>query len=121
MPELPTGKTVVIGENSFEFSVAESAMELMTGLKGVTSLEPYHGMLFDFGTTMEVIMAPKGLVFPVEVAFITGEGEVLEIKVLDPNIGFTQASTRPVRYALEVPVGFCAENNIHIGDVINTL
>lgn len=121
MPELPEGKTIVINDRSLEVSCAETGMELMTGLKGVTSLEPYDAMLFDFGMIMEVIMTPKGCLIPLDVAFISNDGTIEEIKVLDPTVGFTQASTMRVRYALEAPVGFFEQNGIGVGDTITNL
>lgn len=118
MPELPEGRVISIGDKQFNFSLATTAMELITGLAGVTSLEPFDGMLFDFGMNWPVIMTPKGLSFPVEVAFINENGEIREIKRLDPADGFTQAASEKARFALEVPVGFFEENDINIGDTL---
>ena len=119
MPELPEGKSVLIGEKEFLFSFAETALELVTGLKGVARLEPYDGMLFDFGQEFFPIMTPKGLVFPVEVAFISEDGVIQEIMYLDPSSGFDRAATTKARYALEVPVDFFETHNIQIGDSIS--
>lgn len=119
MPVLPEGRTVVIKEKEFNFSFAETALELTTGLKGVTSLPPYDGMLFDFGQEFYAIMTPKGLTFPVEVAFISGVGAIREIKRLDPANNFTRSASFRVRYALEVPEGFFDRYNICVGDSIN--
>lgn len=119
MPELPEGRGITIGEEEFNFSVAETGQELTAGLRGVTSLEPYDGMLFDFGCDFHPIMTPKGLLFPVEVAFIDSEGTIKEIQQLDPANGFTRAAAVTVRYALEVPVGFFETHNIQIGDLVN--
>ena len=118
MPELPEGRVFSIGDNRFNFSLATTAMELITGLAGVTSLAPFDGMLFDFGMNWPVIMTPKGLVFSVEVAFINEDGVIREIKTLDPLDGFTQAASEKARFALEVPVGFFEEHEITIGDIL---
>ena len=87
-------------------------------MAGVTSLEPLDGMLFDFGSSYPVIMTPRGLLFPVEVAFISEEGVIEEIKILDPADGFTQAASNKVRFSLEVPIGFFEENKITVGDIL---
>jgi hypothetical protein len=119
MVELPGGRVFSISEKEFNFSVATTAMELISGLAGVTALEPFDGMLFDFGRSWPVIMTPKGLLFPVDVAFISERGAVVEIHRLDPENGFTQSSRREdIRFALEVPVGFFEENNIKLGDTL---
>ncbi|MBD3260539.1 MAG: DUF192 domain-containing protein [Candidatus Altiarchaeales archaeon] len=121
MPELPEGKTIRINDTELNVSCAENPLDLMKGLKGVASLEPYDGMLFDFGLNMEIIMTPKGCLFPLEVAFISDDGEITEIKTLDPANGFTQGSSNKVRFALEVPFGFFEKNNIRVGDTISNL
>jgi len=116
MPELPEGKLVRFEDKEFNFSLATTALELMRGLRGVTSLEPFDGMLFDFGCNFTPIMTPSGLVFPVDVAFITSAGEVVEIHRLDPENGFTRSTDRrDIRFTLEVPVGFFEDKGIQIG------
>lgn len=117
MPELPEGKTFTIDGKEFTFSVADSALELMAGLRGVASLEPFDGMLFDFGCNFTPIMTPSGLRFPVDVAFITSGGEIVEVHRLDPDNGFPRSTTRwDIRFALEASVGFFEDNDIKIGD-----
>lgn len=116
MRELPEGNEFSFKDKKFYFSIATRPMELMSGLKGVSSLDKYAGMLFDFGGLMEIIMTPRGLLFPVELAFLSEELEVLQITLLSPELGYTQASEVKSRYALEVPVGFFSANQISVGD-----
>jgi uncharacterized membrane protein (UPF0127 family) len=119
MQELPEGSRCSLGGHEFHFSLAVTALELMHGLRGVTSLEPYDGMLFDFGCNFSPIMTPNGLRFPVDVAFITSGGQIVEIHRLDPADGFTRSTTRrDIRFALEVPVGFFETHSIKIGDTL---
>jgi len=121
MPGLPTGRTVVLNGKGFNFSVASTGIELMRGLSGVTDLGPYHGMLFDFGCDFKAIMHPRGLKIDIEVAFITSEGEIVEIGSLlqDMYPNFLLYAPVPVRYVLEVPVGFFEQNSLKVGDKIN--
>ena len=121
MPELQEGKSIGINDSTYEVSCAEPGIELMKGLKGVASLDPYDAMLFDFGMIMEIIMTPRGCLIPLDVAFVSAAGRIEEIKTLDPSNGFTQASSMVVRYALEAPVGFFERNEINIGDTITNL
>ena len=120
MVELPIGNTYRIGEKEFSFSVAQSPLQLMTGLKGVNlaGLAPYDGMLFDFGTTELMIMTPRGCVMALELAFIDEDGVITEITKLDPWLGFNRAASSKVRYALEVPIGFFETHNIQVGDIL---
>jgi len=119
MPELPAGRKWTIKDKEFNFSMASTAIDLMRGLAGVHSLEDYDGMLFDFGCPFSPIMTPKGLEFPVDLAFIHVTGKIVEIHRLDPGYGFPQDTVRnDVRYALEVPVGFFEAHDIQIGDML---
>jgi len=116
MNALPIGKRYAAKGNKFHFSVATSAMELMRGLSGIRKLDPYHGMLFDFGREMAIMMTPRGLLMPVQVAFLSEGMEIKEISKLDPAMGFMVGSKDKVRYALEVPVGWFAQYSLEIGD-----
>lgn len=116
---LPSGDKFTIGEKDFQFSVASTGMELITGLKGVDDLGDFDGMLFDFGTSTKAIMTPKGLRFPIDVAFIREDGTVVQIERLDPALGMLRFANEAVRYALEVPVGFFEENNVAVGTIFN--
>ena len=120
MLELPEGKIVRFGEKEFNFSLASDGLTLMQGLGGVASLEPYDGMLFDFGCQFNIHMWAKNLIFPIDIAFLDEDGTVLQFGRLDPNTerSFTLKANAPGRYALEVPVGFFTENNIQLGDTL---
>jgi len=120
MTELPEGRLYTAGEKEFNFSLAISATELMRGLKGVASLEPFDGMIFDFGCDFSPIMTPKGLKFSIDIAFLTAQGEITEIHRLDPEVGFNQGTVRnDIYYALEVPVGFFDTHGLSVGDTIS--
>ena len=116
---LPVGNTFTLKEKDFHFSVASTGLELMQGLKGVENLADFDGMLFDFGVSTKAIMTPRGLRFPVDLAFIREDGTITQIERLDPNLGMLRFASEPVRYALEVPVDFFEKNNIKIGDIFD--
>ena len=121
MSTLPVGRLcrIMDVDKQFNFSVATTALELMQGLARIPTIGPYDGMLFDFGCDFSPIMTPAGLEFPVELAFITGDGEIVEVHRLDPEYGFTQGtSRRDIKYALEVPVDFFDLHGITIGDFL---
>ena len=118
---LPEKKEFRFQDKTFTFSVCSTALELMKGLAGVTSIEDEEidGMLFDFGVDHAAIMTPRGLNFPVEVAFIDRMGFVKEIKTLNPRLGYNIFASKPVRYVLEAPVGFFQTNNIDVDSRID--
>ena len=58
---------------------ATTGLELIRGLSGVTSLEPFTGMLFDFGQDWPATMVPRQIAFDLDVAFIAADGEVISV------------------------------------------
>ncbi len=117
MPELPAIRTFTLKNKEYNFSVAITALQLMRGLRGVTSFESFDGMLFDFGCEFKPIMTPSGLLFPIDIAFITSKGTVAAFHRLNPEDGFTQSTIREdIQFVLEVPVGFFEANDIQMGD-----
>lgn len=120
MPELPEGKLYTIKDKQFNFSVAVTGQELMKGLAGCNDTGPYAGMIFDFGCNFRPIMTPKGLLFPVDLAFLTEHGEIVEISRLEPDQIFTQtASVSNIFYVLETPLGFLDKHGLDVGDTIS--
>lgn len=119
MAKLFEGKTIVINGLELHVAYAESAEELKTGLKQVTNLQPYDGMLFDFGTRQKVTMTPEGCLIPLDVAFIAGDGRIMEIKRLDPAEGAPKDASAKILYALEVPAGFFDKHQIRAGDIVS--
>lgn len=118
MYALPEGKNYTLKGKDFHFSVASSPIQLMRGLKGVRDLSPFDGMVFDFGSPVPAIMTPRGCEMALDLAFLSEEGEIIEITKLDPSLGFTRASAGPARYALEAPAGFFTSHNIAVGDIL---
>jgi uncharacterized protein len=119
MSTFPAGKVVSISDKSFNFSVASTVMDLMRGLSGAKSLDPFDGMLFDFGHETNIIMTPRGMLFSLEIAFIKDDGTIVEIATLSHSLNMNLPSRERVRYALEVPVGFFNDNKIAVGDRFN--
>ena len=112
---LPTGKKVFFGEKEFNFSFPTTIAGMMRGLSGISDLQGYDGMLFDFAIPTRAIMAPRSLRFPIEIAFISEAWVVEEILFMDPLFGHNVESTGKVRYALEAEVGFFSTHGINVG------
>lgn len=115
MTELPAGRVVRFEDKAFNFSFPQTGVEMMRGLGGVNSVEPFDGMLFDFGMNTSITMSPRNLLFPIEIAFVRDSGEVASIFTMIPEYGLNVQSNDKVRYAIEAPVGFFEKQNIKIG------
>jgi hypothetical protein len=101
---------------------ADSPAERQRGLMGRTSLAADEGMLFLFEegpTTSEFWM--KDTLIPLSIAFWNVDGLIVGIRDMDPCTEDpcpTYGSPEPYVGALEVNVGFFAEQGVTTGDRI---
>ena len=91
--------------------------EQMKGMMGRDSLD--GGMLFPYGEAGERSFHMKGCIIPLDIVFIV-EGEIYNIKPNCPPCSEEQCPqyTGLADNVLELPGGYCQENNINIGDYI---
>ena len=77
------------------------------------------GMLFIFEKDQILSFWMKNTPHPLSIAFIDSKGKIRNIYDMKPFSLESITSTVSVRYALEVPQGWFAKNNINIGDTIS--
>ena len=74
------------------------------------------GMLFVFEIDQQLSFWMKNTPTPLSIAYIDSRGKIVDIFDMTPYSLSSIQSTRSVRYALEVPQGWYAENGIAPGD-----
>ena len=81
------------------------------------------GMLFIFGNPATQCMWMKNTPLPLSVAFIDAGGKIINIEDMQPHTLDSHCSTRavPVRYALEMNLGWFKQRNIKPGMNIGNL
>ena len=81
------------------------------------------GMLFVFGNPATQCMWMKNTPLPLSVAFIDAGGKIVNIEDMQPHTLDSHCSTRavPVRYALEMNLGWFKQRNIKPGMNIGNL
>lgn len=120
-PPLPT-VPLAIGAINVTAEVADEPQERMTGMMGRTELADGAGMLFVFPAPQALSFWMRDTLVPLSVAYINADGvirEIHDLKPLDERPAFS--SFRDLVYALEVPQGWFARNNIKAGDRITGL
>ena len=113
--QLTAGMHIVRAEVAYDF---ESRGR---GLMFRESLEPNHGMLFVFDEAAEQCMWMKNTLIPLSVAFIAGDGTIVNIADMKPRDETTHCARRPVPYALEMQRGWFASHGIRAGQKIGGL
>ncbi len=76
------------------------------------------GMLFVFEIDQQLSFWMKNTPTPLSIAYIDSRGKIIDIFDMTPYSLSSIMSTRSVRYALEVPQGWYAENGIAPGDMV---
>ena len=109
----PDGTTVPI-----TVELARSARELTKGYMGRKHIPEGTGMLFIFKKDEKLSVWMKNTPTALSIAFISSTGEIREIYDMTPFSLASVQSSYSVRYALEVPQGWFAKNNIKPGSTI---
>lgn len=109
----PDGTTVPI-----TVELARSVRELTKGYMGRKNIPEGTGMLFIFKRDEKLSFWMKNTPTALSIAFISSSGEIREIRDMTPFSTASVESTVSVRYALEVPQGWFAKNNIGPGSTI---
>ncbi len=109
---------IQVGDGRFDVSIARTVEQRERGLMFQTDLGPREGMLFVFDDNARRSFWMKDTSLPLSIAFLSDDGEILQIELLTPYSELPVRSWRPARYALEVNAGAFAEVGAKVGDVI---
>jgi len=101
--------------------VASNEAEREQGLMFRRSMGQNEGMAFLFGAPASVCMWMKNTLIPLSVAFIDGDGKIVNIEEMKPQTLDSHCSKRPVLYALEMNEGWFKQKNIKPGSAIDGL
>jgi uncharacterized membrane protein (UPF0127 family) len=114
-------KTIKINDTKINIEEAKTPAEKSQGLSDRSSLPANQGMLFYFDTLGNYSFWMKGMNFPLDFIWISGN-EIVEINEdIKPSDYQPPKSLIPkneVDKVLEVNAGFSKKNNIKIGDKV---
>lgn len=102
-----------------EVEFADSFDERALGLMYRKSLCENCGMLFQFDSERTASIWMKNTFVPLDLAYITVDGQIVDILPLQPHDLTSVKSSVPVLYALEMNQGWFAKNNIKVGDKVS--
>ena len=88
------------------------------GLMGREALCTDCGMLFDFEYSRQVSMWMKNTLIPLDVAFISSSGVIIDIRQMKPLDLTSIPSSKKVQFALEMNQGWFKQNGVKEGDKI---
>lgn len=110
-----------IGKRKLSVEYADSHEERALGLMYRRVLCEDCGMLFKFDSSRVGSIWMKNTFIPLDLAYITAEGEIVDILQLQPHDLTPVRSSMLVLYALEMNDGWFAKQDIRVGDKVDML
>ena len=96
--------------------IAETPAARSRGLMYRKQLLPRHGMWFDFGRDVAVMMWMKNTLIALDMLFVDRHGELISIEHGVPLSEERISAPKPVRYVFEINAGAADAMNIRRGD-----
>ena len=112
---------IKVGSHPLRVELAVTDEERSRGLMFRKSLGKDDGMLFVFDELGYHSMWMKDTLIPLSVAFLDGEGRILNIADMEPQTLDTHSAAGPARYAIEANKGWFAEKKVKPGDKVTGL
>ena len=106
------------GINRIEAEVAYTEQSRQQGLMQRTAMPAYHGMLFVFPRPSSDCMWMRNTLLPLSVAFIDGDGKIINIEDMQPQTENNHCALRPARYALEMNLNWFKSRGLGPGSAI---
>lgn len=117
MPEI----SLSIEGNQLTAEVAATDPQRMQGLMHRRMMPENRGMLFVFTNVSRHAMWMENTFIPLSVAFIDSDGIITNIEDMKPHTRDSHPAVKPVRYALEMNLGWFAKRGIKPGTKIEGL
>ena len=103
------------GMHVLQVQVAQTPEQQQTGLMFRKTMGTNEGMLFIFDEPRQQCFWMKNTLLPLSVAFIDDSGTVANIDDMKPQTLDSHCSTKPVRFVLEMNVGWFDKRGIKAG------
>ncbi len=113
--------TVKVGGHALRTEVVTTQEQRSRGLMFREKLGRNDGMLFVFDEPAYHSMWMMNTLIPLSVAFLDGEGRILNIEDMQPKTLESHGAQGPARYAIETNVGWFAERKLKAGDKVTGL
>ena len=122
-PSVPGGQASVVfhtpgGDATLSVQVARTSAERTLGLMNRSSLEAGHGMIFVWDQPTSSTFWMKNTLIPLSVAFIDGDGTIIDIQQMQPQTTDPHAPGQDYLYAVEANQGYYSEHGITPGSKV---
>lgn len=105
-----------VGMHQIDAQVALQPEQRQIGLMFRKEMPASEGMLFVFEQAGKQCFWMKNTLIPLTAAFIADDGTIVNLADMKPLVTDSHCSEKPVRYVLEMNVGWFAKKRIKAGD-----
>jgi uncharacterized membrane protein (UPF0127 family) len=112
---------IKVGAHPLKVEVAQNDEQRMRGLMFREKLGRDDGMLFVFDEPAYQAMWMKNTLIPLSVAFLDGDGVILNVLDMEPQTLDTHQSAGPAVYAIETNKGWFAQKKLAAGTKVTGL
>ena len=113
-PELPVIE-LAAGMHRIEAEVVNTQESRMRGLMMRQSMPTHRGMLFVFDADARHCMWMKNTLLPLAVAFLDGQGRIINVEEMRPQTEDNHCAAKPARYALEMNAQWFSKRGLGAG------
>jgi uncharacterized membrane protein (UPF0127 family) len=112
---------IIIGSKVLIVESAETQEDEAQGLMNRKSLGQNEGMMFLFEEGSLPCFWMKNTLIPLSIAFVDRDNVIVKIEDMQPETENEHCSGKPVVFAIEVNQGWFKNNNINVGDKIDSI
>ncbi len=115
-PQLTLPRTKLsAGMYQIDAQLATTPEQQATGLMFRKEMPQHEGMLFIFPRPSQQCFWMKNTLLPLTAAFVADDGTIVNLEDMKPQTLDSHCSTKPVRYVLEMNVGWFAKKGLKAG------
>ncbi len=107
--------TLSVGMHQIDAQLALTPEQRQIGLMFRKDMPQAEGMLFVFEETAKQCFWMKNTPLPLTAAFMADDGTIVNLADMKPQTTDSHCSEKPVRYVLEMNVGWFAKKGIKAG------
>lgn len=108
-----------VGMHRIDAQLALTPEQRQIGLMWRKSMPTHEGMLFEFEQPSQKCFWMKNTLIPLTAAFVADDGTIVNLVDMQPQTLNPHCSEKPVRYVLEMNLGWFAKKNIKAGSKIS--
>ena len=109
-----------LGDKNIYAEIAITDVQKAMGLMFRKSLPENNAMIFVFNTPKQMSFWMKNTEIPLDIAFLTEDGVITEIKQMYPsNLNPVKSSRDDILYCIETNAGWFAKNGISAGKALD--